>query len=378
MKQYKVMVVDDSAFMRKIISDLINEDPQFNVIYTAKNGREAIEQTKLLQPDVITMDVQMPEMDGIEALKIIMDEHPVPVVMLSSVTNEGAETTIQALEMGAVDFVQKPSGSISLDLYKVKQTLIEKLKIAAMNSSAASEKSHASSPNAAPLVQRLTRFSKEMAYERSVRSQEATPDKAVRSVSTTFQKIVAIGTSTGGPKALQEVLSHIPGDFPAPIVIVQHMPPKFTLSLAQRLNSSCAIQVYEAEDQTKLLPGCAYIAPGGYHMSIQKRGKQDYRTVITREEPRMGHRPSVDILFESLRPLTELEQYVVLMTGMGSDGAKGMKTLKEHGAKATLAESEETCIVYGMPRSAVELNGVDHLLPLYAIAPKLVELVGST
>jgi two-component system chemotaxis response regulator CheB len=346
MPPYQVLVVDDSIFMRKLISDLISENPLYNVIATAKNGKDAIEKTKLHKPDVVTMDVEMPEMDGLEALKIIMKEIPTPVIMLSNLTKSGANETLQALEWGAVDFVKKPSGSISLDMHKIKHLLFEKLNIA-VNSKV---KNHLMNSNT---------------VERKLLLNKRLPNFG-------FNQIVAIGTSTGGPRALQQVLSALPEAFPAPIVIVQHMPPNFTKSLAQRLDAISNIHVVEAEDGLPLEANTAYIAPGGFHMTIYKDGTKNYCVRTSKEDPRSGHRPSVDMLFESLIPFTELKKYVVLMTGMGSDGAKGMQALKKAGAISTIAESEETCVVYGMPRAAVELTCVDHILPQQKIAERLV------
>jgi len=345
---YQVLVVDDSIFMRKLITDLISENSLYNVIATAKNGKEAIEKTKEFKPDVITMDVEMPEMDGLQALKIIMKEIPTPVIMLSNLTKAGANETIQALEWGAVDFVKKPSGSISLDMHKIKQLLYDKLEIA-VNSRV---KYHTDS------VSQIER--------------KPTPIKKATALHKGFNQIVALGTSTGGPRALQQVISNIPEAFPAPIVIVQHMPPNFTKSLAQRLDAISKIRVVEAENGMPLEASTAYIAPGGYHMTIYKDSQKNFCLRTSKEDPRSGHRPSVDIMFESLLSFTELKKYVVLMTGMGSDGAKGMQALKKAGAISTIAESEETCIVYGMPRAAVELLCVDHLLPQQKIAEQLV------
>jgi two-component system chemotaxis response regulator CheB len=346
MPPYQVLVVDDSIFMRKLISDLISENPLYNVIATAKNGKDAIEKTKLHKPDVVTMDVEMPEMDGLQALKIIMKEIPTPVIMLSNLTIAGANETIQALEWGAIDFVKKPSGTISLDMHKIKHLLFEKLNIA-VNSK----------------VKNNSNFTNAM-ERKSPQIKKALPFG--------FNQIVAIGTSTGGPRALQQVISMIPEAFPAPIVIVQHMPPNFTKSLAQRLDAISNIHVVEAENGLPLETSTAYIAPGGFHMTIYKDGAKNYCIRTSKEDPRSGHRPSVDMLFESLVPLTELKKYVVLMTGMGSDGAKGMLALKNAGAISTIAESEETCVVYGMPRAAVELQCVDHLLPQQKIAEQLI------
>jgi two-component system chemotaxis response regulator CheB len=359
MARHKVLVVDDSVFMRKIISDMIQEDERFEVIDTAKNGLEAVDKTKRLQPDVVTLDIEMPEMNGLEALKRIMAEQPVPVVMLSSLTEEGAKETIAALEIGAVDFVRKPSGSISLDLFKVKELLLDKLTIAVHTKVARS-----SSPRP-PLY----------SYP-AANSPKAPESKELREMPPLgrIERLVAIGTSTGGPRALQQVISSLPERFPSPVLIVQHMPPNFTKSLAQRLDATSRINVVEASDGDRLRNGVAYIAPGGWHM-IVKRDDAGYKIRLTKDEPRSGHRPSVDMLFDSLLPYRELKRHIVLMTGMGSDGAKGMQALKQAGALSTIAESSETCVVYGMPRAAVELNCVTHQLPLHQIAARLTDLV---
>jgi len=364
MAKHRVLVVDDSFFMRKIISDIVNEDGRFEVIDTAKNGLEAVEKTKRLQPDVITMDIEMPEMNGLEALKAIMAERPTPVVMLSSLTRAGARETIIALEWGAVDFVCKPSGPISLDLAKVKSELLEKLSVAAQTN----VRRHANLKWIASDV----RAQPPNAVERTENKMPLFEPASER-----IGRIVAIGTSTGGPRALQYVVSQLPAHFPAPVVIVQHMPPNFTRSLAQRLDACSQLQVAEAEDGVRLENGHAYVAPGGWHMTVRKDEPGVYRIRLSKEEPRSGHRPSVDMLFESLVPLRELKRYAVLMTGMGSDGAKGMLALHKAGALATIAESAETCVVYGMPRAAVEMNCVKHLLPLHRIPQKLTELMQS-
>lgn len=367
MRPVQVLVVDDSMFMRRIISDLIVDNPAFAVIGTAKNGKEAIALTKQLKPDVITMDVEMPEMNGLEALVRIMAEQPTPVIMLSSLTVEGAEVTIRALEAGAIDFVRKPSGSISLDLYKVKLLLHEKLTIAA--------KSRISPPAAPPPVPKPAQPPAPLPLPTAKQPLPGVIDRNVASSLMRFEHIVAIGTSTGGPKALQQVLRQLPATFPAPILVVQHMPPNFTKSLAGRLDSLCSIRVVEAEEAMPLMKGTAYIAPGGYHMTLEAAAGDGYRIRLSKDEPRSGHRPSVDTMFDSLVPFGELKRHIVLMTGMGSDGAKGMKALREAGAATTIAEAEETCVVYGMPRSAVELGCAGYVLPQQEISEKLIEQI---
>jgi len=371
MPAYKVLVVDDSAFMRKMISDMISEVPQFQVIATAKNGKDAVEKVKELNPDVVTMDVEMPEMNGLQAVKAIMEEHPVPIIMLSSLTEAGAKETIMALEFGAIDFIRKPSGSISLDVYKVSSLLAEKLKVA-VGTKVRKIEAAPSRPLFRP-AQPAMRPPGQVAKPEKPKA----PDLPERSSSAShkFTQIVAIGTSTGGPRALQQVLSGIPEQFPAPILIVQHMPPNFTKSLAHRLDTLSPIHVVEAEDGTVVHSGTAYIAPGGYHMSLLHESTGSYRIRLTKDEPRNGHRPSVEVLFESLLPFKELTRHVVIMTGMGSDGARAMQTLKAAGVESTIAESEETCVVYGMPRAAVELNCVKYVLPLPEISEKLIHLV---
>lgn len=353
MKSYRVLVVDDSAFMRKLITDIFAEDDEFNVIGTAINGEDALQKVKQWQPDVITMDIEMPVMDGLQALQAIMRDNPTPVVMLSSVNDAGVDMTMLALEMGAVDFIKKPSGSISFDLYKIKRQLLEKCRIAVRT--------------------------KPTKYADDAPSVMATASKREKLaiLRTSFQHIVAIGTSTGGPKALQHVITRLPEAFPAPLLVVQHMPPKFTTSLAERLNLLSHIRVVEAEDGMLVEAGTAYIAPGGWHMALHKQeGEAEYRIRLTNEEPRHGHRPSVDMLFESLIPYSELIRHTVIMTGMGSDGAQGMKNLKDAAGSVTaIAESEETCIVYGMPRAAVELGAVDYMLRLDHIPDKIIDLV---
>ncbi|NUU76335.1 protein-glutamate methylesterase/protein-glutamine glutaminase [Paenibacillus xylanilyticus] len=469
MAVYQVLVVDDSAFMRKIVTDLIEADPEFKVAATASTGKEAIQKAVDVKPDVITMDVEMPEMNGLDALKSIMQQSSVPVIMLSGINEQGMKETIMALEAGAFDFIRKPSISHDQDIAQVGKALVERMR-AAMNEIKRKADREASlqkrkeiqedvlrqsqrvqretpaqvhrepaqkridpvQPVTRPTSEQSERFQSQslkrnaplgdQKKERSDKKAEApkSPDrlpdvreaktrkpvkpvptpkeirnseplrsavdqvaaassrpisKAVAGTEGAFNKIVAIGCSTGGPRALKTLLEELPADLPAPVIIVQHMPPNFTRSLAQRLNTFSPLHVVEAEDGMVLKKGSAYIAPGGYHIIVSNTADGKFILKLTEEHPVNGHRPSVDTMFESLLPFTSLQRHLVLLTGMGSDGARMMKKLYEAGVTSTFAENEETCVVYGMPRSAVELQCVRHLLPLQEIAPKLVQAV---
>ncbi|WP_158737710.1 chemotaxis response regulator protein-glutamate methylesterase [Alteribacillus sp. YIM 98480] len=339
-----VLVVDDSAFMRKLISDFINEHPGMKVNDTARNGKDALKKIKKHKYSVVTLDIEMPEMGGLEALTHIMSEHPCPVVMVSSLTQEGAEQTMQAMEAGAVDFVGKPSGAISLDLHLIKEDLIFKIEAAAkVNMSAHLNKK--------TIPGRL-------------------PAKKTFSHTIEGKKILAIGTSTGGPKALQNVLPRLERNFPAPIFIVQHMPPAFTNSLAKRLDQLSSITIKEAVDGEVAKKGTAYIAPGGNHLKVRKMG-MSLINEVTNAPPLNGHRPSVDVLFSSLAELKDYHAAALIMTGMGSDGAKGLLEMKKNKSCIAVAESKKTAIVYGMPKAAANTAKTDYNLDLDEIAPFL-------
>jgi two-component system chemotaxis response regulator CheB len=437
MLPYRILVVDDSAFMRKFVSDIIAGDDTFLVIGSARNGREAIEAIKQHRPDAVTLDVEMPVMTGLEALPVIMKEAPTPIVMMSSSTHEGAAATFQALELGAFDFVAKPSGPLTMGLDRVQESLLETLRAAvAGKKEDIMERlqlkapppvlTPLSLPQAPPMLtplrpkpaarkpipspesrvdkplpprkfdmpetlkkqeklnkpEKLNKQNKQNKLNKSLeQAQSPKPagyDKPPASVPAPKKqpaptnKLVAIGTSTGGPRALQQVLTRLPADFPAPILVVQHMPPGFTKSLAQRLNTLCAIGVLEAEDGMEPVPGRAYIAPGGLHMSLRKEAGK-FRLRLSSDPSRSGHRPSVDTLFESLAVYPELDRLGVLMPGMGSDGAKGMKLLFDQGVRKTIAEDQSSCIVYGMPRAAVELGCVTRVVPLDSLASQITK-----
>ncbi|MGE5704406.1 MAG: protein-glutamate methylesterase/protein-glutamine glutaminase [Clostridia bacterium] len=379
MKTIRVLVVDDSAFMRKVISDILSEDPSIEVIDRARNGQECIQKVKSLHPDVITLDLEMPIMNGLEALELLMKEYPLPVVMLSSLTKEGADATIRALELGAFDFITKPSGPISLDIHKVADGIVEKVKAAA-----SSKQRRLGQITAKPVIRSMEPTAPSVANHPSMTEQvtpnvttpASSPQSYIRLERNRIcsQKLVVVGTSTGGPKALQTLLTTIPADFPAPILVVQHMPPGFTKSLAQRLDTLCSLRVVEAEDGQQLEAGTVYVAPGGYHMeAVAHTGGM--RIHLHQAEPRGGHRPSVDILFESVSKLTNVSKWAIIMTGMGSDGTKGLKQMKEAGPVTSIIEDESSCVVYGMPRSAVLAGLADNIVPLEKIAEKLVRLV---
>lgn len=375
----KVLVVDDSAFMRKLITDILNSHPEIEVVGIARNGKDAIEKVKTLSPDVVTMDIEMPVMDGLEALKEIMDKHPVPVVMLSSTTKEGAENTILAMEYGAVDFVAKPGGAISLNLHDVKEEIIEKVY-------AASEVQITKLKRIMPKTRRnqtLTSARKTIQYrdENMVTELSARKENLKGARFKKFSKkaktIVMIGTSTGGPRALQEVLTQLPGDIPAPILIVQHMPPGFTKSLANRLDGLCTIKVKEAENGDLLKNGTAYIAPGGKHLKVKKLGTSYIAKLDDVESPRLGHRPSVDVLFESASELSSVNYLTVIMTGMGNDGKDGIKRLNEKCETIVIVESPETSVVYGMPRAVIDAGLADEIENLTDIPKTIIEVLKS-
>lgn len=358
--------------MRKLIGDFFENNPRVEVVGTARNGKDAIKKIQQLSPDVVTMDVEMPEMNGLDALKEIMHTCPVPVVMLSSTTQRGTENTLTAMEHGAVDFVAKPSGTISLDLHKIKDELVHKVEEAARVSVAKLKKPIGMKK--APLEATPTRQVK-LPVEQTTPELEK-PIIANNKPTTwnaSSKKVVLLGTSTGGPRALQEVITKIPKNIAAPILIVQHMPAGFTKSLATRLDQLSEIHVKEAEHGDVLQNGTAYIAPGGYHLKLKKVGSAFAIVLDQDEEPRGGHRPSVDVMFESVSQFNDFDKIAVIMTGMGYDGSKGLIQLKSNGNVMAIAESQNTCIVYGMPKAAVETQLVDEIADVDDIAETIMK-----
>lgn len=360
----RVMVVDDSAFMRKVITNLLQEKGTIEVIATAKNGKDAIELLKTVKPDVITLDIEMPIMNGLEFLEATRNQLSIPVLVLSSLTREVANETIRALELGAVDFITKPSGAISLDINKLQEEIVSKVE-------------HAAKCDPKKL-KRLVRNFKKKGVSQQPRAGSC-DQVAMHANTKQYNHLVLIGTSTGGPKALQVVLSRIPADLSAPILIVQHMPPGFTKSLADRLNNICQIEVMEASHRQKIKAGRAYIAPGNFHMTVTVDHDGELAIHLDQEmQPRGGHRPSVDVLFESAAKISNLRKIAVIMTGMGSDGSQGLKRLKEKNNQCiAIAEHESTCVVYGMPKSAIQTGYVDHITPLEQIGEQIGALVSG-
>ncbi|NLI74296.1 MAG: chemotaxis response regulator protein-glutamate methylesterase [Euryarchaeota archaeon] len=340
MSKIKVLVVDDSIVMRRIISDILSKDKDIEVIGMARNGVEALEMTGELNPDVVTMDIEMPVMDGLAALQHIMSKYPRPVVMLSSMDKRQADIALKSLDLGAVDFISKTAGSLSLDLERNSEDIITKVKTA----SKATIMPHRKSAN---VVQPTT----------------------VPALSGDW--IVVIGSSTGGPKALPEVLSRLPANLPASVLIVQHMPEGFTRSFAERLNWTSPLEVKEAEEGEELQKGRVYLAPGNKHLVLN--GRKLHLT----NDPKVNYvRPAIDVLMKSVAPVYGPRTIGVILTGMGSDGAEGMRYIKQNGGK-TIAQSEDTCVVYGMPKAVIESGAADRVDPLEDIAQAIAIMISA-
>jgi two-component system, chemotaxis family, protein-glutamate methylesterase/glutaminase len=344
----RVLVVDDSLFMRKVISDILNSDDLIEVIDIAKNGNEAIEKAKSLNPDVITLDIEMPEKDGLTCLKELLAIKYIPVVMLSGLTKEGAEDTIKALSEGAVDFITKPTNIFDMSGDSKKYELIEKVKIAKYTTRSQRD------------VNRVIRIQPKSEI---VKSSE-------------IKNIIAIGTSTGGPRALQDVIPFIPGGIPAAFLVVQHMPAGFTKSLAERLNGMSEVVVKEAEHNELIKPGYVYIAPGDYHMLVERNLRREVIIKLTQSPPVGSHRPAVNVMLESLSETGLTNLVGVIMTGMGGDGSEGLKKIKNINKAYIIAQDEASCTVFGMPKVAIQTGVVDAIIPLKEISKEIMKIVG--
>jgi len=341
-KPIRVLIVDDSALVRQTMKDLLASDPEISVMATAPDPFVAADRICEEVPDVITLDVEMPRMDGLAFLKKIMEQRPIPVIICSSLTGKGAETTIRALEHGAVDIITKPKVGTQEFLIESRDRLCAAIKAAAS-----------------------ARVSKLRAVEKALTADSVLAKASPTAMVQTTEKVVLLGASTGGTEALREVLVAMPPDCPG-ILIVQHMPEKFTTAFAQRLDGTCAISVKEAENGDTVLRGRALLAPGNKHMLLKRSGAR-YFVEVRDGPPVCRHRPSVDVLFRSGSRYAGRNAVGVLMTGMGNDGAQGLFELKQAGA-FTMAQDEATCVVYGMPNEAVKLGAAARVLPLGAIA----------
>lgn len=335
----RVLVVDDSAVVRDVLARELSRDPQIEVIGTAPDPYVARDRIMQLRPDVVTLDIEMPRMDGVTFLKKLMYYHPLPVIIVSSLTARGGRMALEALQAGAVEVMCKPGSSYSVGDMSVE--LIDKIKAAAR----------------AKVVRTAT-------------PEPAAPSRC-QAMTCTTDKVIAIGASTGGTQALQQLLMALPADSPG-VMIVQHMPEHFTRSFAERLNTLCAVEVREASDGDSVVPGRVLIAPGNYHMLLQRSGAR-YRVQVKIGPLVCRHRPSVDVLFKSVARHAGANAVGVILTGMGNDGAAGMREMKQAGAR-TIAQDEASCVVFGMPKEAILHGGVDHVLPLGRIAQKMLEL----
>ncbi|WP_339468146.1 protein-glutamate methylesterase/protein-glutamine glutaminase [Pseudomonas sp. EL_65y_Pfl1_R83] len=372
----KVLVVDDSGFFRRRVSEILSADPTIQVVGTATNGKEAIDQAIALKPDVITMDYEMPMMDGITAVRHIMQRCPTPVLMFSSLTHEGARVTLDALDAGAVDFLPKNFEDISRNPEKVKQMLCEKVHSISRSNRRSLFSAPAPAPVVAPAAPASSSFSRpapapapaSVARPAVVPTRASAPSAHSPAPKRKAYKLVAIGTSTGGPVALQRVLTQLPANFPAPILLIQHMPAAFTKAFAERLDKLCRISVKEAEDGDILRPGLALLAPGGKQMMVDGRGA----IKILPGDERLNYKPCVDITFGSAAKSYGDKVLAVVLTGMGADGREGARLLKQ-GGSAIWAQDEASCVIYGMPMAIVKADLADAVYSLDDIGKHLVE-----
>jgi two-component system chemotaxis response regulator CheB len=351
-KKIAVLIVDDSAAIRQLLTQILSSDPEIDVVGTAADPYFARQKIISLQPDVITLDVEMPRMDGLTFLEKLMAARPMPVVMVSSLTQGGAEVTLRALELGAIDFFSKPTIDTLTGVNNGAAEILAKVKAAAR---ARVRPTTSHNPAIAELASRKTAGSAPSAYRLT-------------------HQLIAIGASTGGTEAIKDVLMRMPPDSP-PIMIVQHMPPGFTASFSERMDKLCQISVKEAVDGDFAGPGQCLIAPGNFHLAVERTGAQFKARVFTAEQVN-GHRPAVDVLFKSCADQLGGNVIAAILTGMGDDGARGMRRIKDAGGQ-TVAQDEATCVVYGMPKEAVAHGGVDIVRPLDKIAGELLRLAGT-
>ncbi len=343
----KVLVVDDSALVRSLLAEIIRATPGLELVGLAPDAFVARDMVKQFSPDVITLDIEMPRMDGLSFLEKLMNARPTPVVMISTLTEEGADATLRALELGAVDFIPKPKLGIASGIREYTDLIVEKIQEAAV------------AKVKAPVKKNVTALKTEQKIATGGRLQST-------------EKIIAIGASTGGTEAIKELLMQLPAAVPG-IVMTQHMPPGFTRTFAERLDKLTRLHVVEAKGGERILPGHAYLAPGGHHLIVVRSGA-DYVVKLSDAEPVHRHRPAVDVMMESVALAGGKNVLGVLLTGMGKDGAKGMLNIREHGGY-TLAQDEASCVVYGMPKEAVSVGGVDQTVELDTMGAVLLEKI---
>lgn len=376
---YKVLVVDDSSFFRRRVTDILNKDPKLDVIDVAVNGQEAVDKALSLKPDVITMDIEMPVLNGIDAVKQIMAKSPTAILMFSSLTHQGAKATLEALDAGALDFLPKKFSEIAKNSDEagslLRQRVVEIARKPSFSKPMARIRTSpvSVSPQASRLRAGQTRVSTPVGS--SIAAKETKITKTLPRSSGKEYKLLAIGTSTGGPVALQKILVQLDQNFPLPIIIVQHMPAAFTAAFASRLNSLCKISIKEAADGDLLKPGCAYLAPGGRQMIITGNESSAKIKILDDDSPKITFKPSVDISFGSAAKTFSGKVLGVILTGMGSDGKEGSRMLKAKGA-TIWSQDEQSCVVYGMPQ-AIDKAGLSELsLPLDSMAASMVKEVG--
>ena len=356
MKKIRVLIIDDAALIRNMLTEILSSVKDIEVVGTAPDPLVARDKIKRLLPDVLTLDVEMPKMDGLTFLSNLMRLRPMPVVMVSSLTQKGADTTFQALELGAVDFVSKPEVDLAGTFHEYAEEIISKVRMAATAN-----------------VKPLTRAKSAMQARPKHSADKVLSKAAPRSLKTTDQ-IIAIGASTGGTEAIKEFLTMMPADSPA-IVITQHIPAAFSEPFSKRMDGICEMKVLHAEDRQQIIPGHVYIAPGSHHLMVERSGARYYCRL--NDGPLVNrHKPSVDVLFRSVVQHVGKNSIGVLLTGMGDDGARGLKELHDIGAP-TIAQDEQSSVVWGMPGEAVKLGGADHVLPLSRIHEKVLSLVRS-
>lgn len=346
----RVLIVDDSAFARRTLTKILEQDARIEVIGTAWDGREALEKIQKFRPDVVTLDIMMPKMTGVEVLDVMIKEMPTPVIVVSSLNQEVIKQTLEALEHGAVDFILKPTELASEKLFQIKTELINKVVAAASLKGKALQDRVIKHPISRQDVKVVTRQEKPLRID-----------------------CVAIGVSTGGPTALHHIIPKLPENFPTGIIIVQHMPPGFTESLAERMNRSSYLEVKEAKEGDIVRPGRVLIAPGGFHLSLERK-KYAIVTKIHREPSDVIHIPSIDITFSSVADIYRERSLGIILTGMGKDGVQGLQKIKQRGG-LSIAEDESTCVVFGMPQVAIKMGIVDKVVPVYQIAETIMDMV---